>query len=343
MCLLSLYEHTKQRTHFTDIYKTEIKMVEPVIIVHGGAGDIPENRVPAKIKGVKLAASLGYKCLNSGGSILDAIEVAVRSMEDDEAFNAGYGSVLNLDAAVEMEASMQRGSDLQAGCVTLIRDIRHPISIARRVLEKTPHAMLGGDGARSFAISEGFETVPPSSLVTDAALQALEDFLNGGGGGRIEIGHKKDMGDGVGTVGAVAIDSEGRIAVATSTGGMTGKYVGRIGDTPQIGSGTYADDKIGGVSTTGHGETILKVCLAHSIIIGMEKGLSPQEATTQAIDAMTNRLTETAGAITLSNKGDIGMYFSSKMMAWCYVKAGKIHYGIKPNEHNIEDFDVNAP
>lgn len=92
----------------------------------------------------------------------------------------------------------------------------------------------------------------------------------------------------------------------------------------------------------GHGETILKVCLAHSIIIGMEKGLSPQEATTQAIDAMTNRLTETAGAITLSNKGDIGMYFSSKMMAWCYVKSGKIHYGIKPNEHNIEDFDVNT-
>lgn len=176
-------------------------------------------------------------------------------MEVDDFFNAGYGSVLNSEGDVEMDASIMDGSSLSVGCVTGIIDILHPISVARKVMEKTPHNFLASNGAMEFAIREGFEKLPAGSLVTDKAIAAWEKWKES----QIQVG-------GLGTVGVVAIDKYGNIAAATSTGGMTGKLPGRVGDTPLIGSGTYADNNIGGVSSTGNGEAIMKHVLTHDII-----------------------------------------------------------------------------
>ncbi|KAI8436065.1 hypothetical protein MSG28_004182 [Choristoneura fumiferana] len=170
-----------------------------------------------------------------------------------------YGSVLNLRGEVEMEASIMCGKSLDVGAVTLVKDFLHPISIAHKVLTESPHSLLGAEGAKIFALEKGFETVPPESLITQQAKDALQNFLKHGEFGRTEIGLQDE--GGVGTVGAVAVDAGGHVAVATSTGGMSGKAVGRIGDTPQIGSGTYADDKVGGVSTTDEVSNYSKKCV----------------------------------------------------------------------------------
>ncbi|XP_026324940.1 isoaspartyl peptidase/L-asparaginase-like [Hyposmocoma kahamanoa] len=317
------YPTQERRVEGSQGDRDDKQKIQPIIIVHGGAGDIANSKVQGKLDGVKLAVIAGQEVLNRGGSALDAVEAAVVSMEKDDNFNAGYGSVLNLRGEVEMEASMMSGTNLDVGAVTLIKDFPHPISIAHKVLTESPHAFLGGEGAKLFALEKGFTTVPPESLISGNAREALRKFLVHG-----ELGRAEDEG-GVGTVGAVAIDAQGSVAVATSTGGINGKAVGRIGDTPQIGSGSYADDKIGGVSITGHGESILKFCLAHSIIKLMEDGANANTATMNAVNAMTARLNNTAGVITLSNKGEVGIHFSSNRMSWAYVKDNKIFYGIE--------------
>lgn len=308
--------------------------MEPILLVHGGAGNIPNERVPGKLTGCKKSVQIGYKILKNGGSALDAVEAAVRYMEDDENFNAGYGSVLNLDGEVEMDASIMIGSNLNAGAVTVVRDIKNPISLARLVMEKTPHVLLAGAGANKFASENGISTVEPGSLVTKAAQQALENFKRKGGS-LTEIGHK-NPGD-VGTVGAVALDVNGHLAAATSTGGINGKMVGRSSDTCMIGSGTYADDEVAAISTTGHGETIAKFCLANSIIREMMHGQSAQDATEDVLKKMTARLNNTAGAITLDNKGEVGIFFTSEKMSWAYRKEDLLHFGIFPNQHETED------
>ncbi|XP_074026394.1 isoaspartyl peptidase/L-asparaginase isoform X3 [Leptinotarsa decemlineata] len=255
---------------------------EPIIIVHGGAGDTPDEWVPDKILGIKKSVSIGYKILKDGGSALDAVEAAVRVMEDLEEFNAGYGSVLNIDGEVEMDASIMLGENLKSGAVTLVKDIAHPIS----------------------------------------SLQNPGD---------------------VGTVGAVALDNKGNIAAATSTGGLTGKMVGRCSDSSIIGSGTYADNNIGAVSSTGvygHGESIAKFCLAHSIIKQMEYGKKVQIATEQSLKKLTQRLNRTAGAITLSKNGEPAIFFNTKRMAWAFQQGNKINFGIDPNQNETVDAQV---
>lgn len=248
--------------------------------MHGGAGDIPDSRDDGKLIGCKLAVRRGYAKLQATGSVLDAVEEAVRSMELDEYFNAGapissgsieipissnqflgygsvltiplnqflgYGSVLNLDGNVEMEASIMEGKTLKAGCCTLVEDIYHPISLARVVMDKTIHRFLGGKGVMKLAREQNMEILsPPGQLVTEYAKEALEEFkkhLEEGRDGTnalTEIGRRNE--GGVGTVGAIAIDSQGNVAAATSTGGITGKLPGRIGDTPILGAGNYADN-----------------------------------------------------------------------------------------------------
>lgn len=242
----------------------------------------------------------------NGGSALDAVEVAVRHMELDEAFNAGYGSVLTTDGTVEMEASVMDGKSLKAGCVAGLVDVKHPISLARRVMENTPHNFLGFNGAMRFARQQKVVFVPPGSHVTEYAQEALEDWKReksgpSGSFAKTEIGHSKDeKGD---TVGAVAVDQFGNFAVATSTGGITGKLPGRIGDTPVLGGGTYCDNRFAGVSTTGHGETIMKACLSHDIVKRIEYlGESAQEATEAAVKKMTERFFGTGGAITIDSE-----------------------------------------
>ncbi|XP_069691699.1 isoaspartyl peptidase/L-asparaginase-like isoform X7 [Periplaneta americana] len=306
------------------------KMVQPVMLVHGGAGDIPDNRVQQKIDGVCRAAKKGYAVLTSGGSVIDAVQAAVQVMEDDEAFNAGYGSVLNEDGEVEMDAIVMEGRDLKTGAVGAIKNVAHPVDVARLVMEKTPHVLLVGEGAKKFANDQGIPDVPVGYLVTKFAKQSLAQIKSGNGTPTSELG-------GVGTVGAVAVDTDGHLAVATSTGGTSGKMVGRVGDTPLPGCGGFADDDVGAVSTTGHGESIMRFCLAHTILELMKQGKFANEATKDACEAMTERVGDTAGAITLSNKGEVGISFTSRRMAWAYVTGENICYGIEQNDETCEN------
>jgi beta-aspartyl-peptidase (threonine type) len=301
--------------------------IEPVVLVHGGAGTISSDaKARQLVEGAKRAARAGYKTLTSGGSVVDAVQIAVELMENDPIFNAGLGSVLNVEGEVEMDASIMVGADLSAGAVTVVKDIKNPIALARLVMEKTSHVLLAGDGAKKFALSHGMVPLEPGALATDATREALDKWR----------AKQSEVPAVLGTVGAVAIDSEGRLAAATSTGGREGKLAGRSSDTCMIGSGTYADDKIGAVSTTGHGETIAKFCLAHAIIKAMENGEGADRATNSCIEKMTERLNNTAGAITLSCKGEVGVGFSTNRMSWAYVKGDQLHFGVDKNKKEFE-------
>lgn len=308
-------------------------MIEPVILVHGGAGDIPEWRVPLKMHGVRKAVKAGYEILsNTKGCVLDAVEAAIKVMEDDEAFNAGKGSVLTIKGTIEMDAIIMEGGNLKTGAVAGLSNVAHPVTVARLVMDTTPHIFLAGPGANDFAMEKGVPFVPDDELITDFARQALEDFIHGKGEATSELGKESKHG----TVGAVAIDRYGHMACATSTGGMTGKLPGRVGDTPLVGAGGYCDDASGACSATGHGESIARVCLCHHIIGLMQSGLGPKQATELALTNMHERTGGTAGAITLSNKGQVGIHFNSKRMAWAYAQNGEIHSGINPDEDEIE-------
>lgn len=339
--VLNLFYKNKQREKILSILSIKMARMDPIIIVHGGAGDISESRVPGKHNGVKVAVKIGYEILKHGGSALDAVEKAVNSMEEDPNFNAGYGACLNTKGEVEVEASIMDGKTLKSGCCTLLHDIMYPISVARKVMDKTNHNFIGGSAAMDFAKDQGFEILPAGSLVTEDAKKGLEHFLEQTRLGKSTIFAKTELDKHEpGTVGAVAIDIHGNIAVATSTGGITGKIPGRIGDTPLLGCGTYADNEVGGVSTTGHGETIMKFNLAQRILSEMRyKGSSAQEATKLQTEAMTQRLEGTGGAITLGKNREIGIYFTSKRMSWAYIsEPNELHYGINADERFSEKF-----
>ena len=250
-------------------------MTDPVVVVHGGAWDIPDRLVDVNLLGVEDAVEKGWGILKKSGSALDAVVArAVNRLEDNPMFDAGIGSVLTEDGTVEMDALIMDGATLGAGAVAGLRDIRHPIDLARIVMEKTPHVMMIGEGAQRLADKHVIEKVTQDKLVTDEARQELAEWLK-----------KKKLGASFGheTVGAVALDYRGNIAAATSTGGVTGKLVGRVGDVPIVGSGGYADNRIGGVSTTGHGESIMKVNLARLVLTYVEAGNHIQEACGQGL------------------------------------------------------------
>jgi L-asparaginase / beta-aspartyl-peptidase len=302
---------------------------EPIVLVHGGAGTIGPERVEAKYRGMRLAARLGYNKLMETGSVIDAVEEAVRAMEMDSAFNAGYGSVLNSEGNVQMDASIMDGQG-NVGCVAGVEEILHPISLARRVMDKTVHNFLAGDGAMRFARDQGFQILPPGSLISSYAKSSLDlwnEMLANGTALPSDVSNRPGE---VGTVGAVAFDEFGNMAAATSTGGMTGKMPGRVGDTPLIGGGTFCDSRHGCVSTTGHGETIMKVVLAKDIVSNIEHGdFDAQTATMVSLSAMTGRYEETAGAITIDRNGFVGKFHTSPQMGWAYQRGNEVHYGIQ--------------
>ena len=206
------------------------------------------GQVDVNIGGVEEAVGRGWGVLKKRGSALDAVVAAVNSLEDNPVFDAGIGSVLTEDGTVEMDAMIMDGATLGAGSVAGLRDIRHPIDLARLVMEKTPHVLMIGEGAQRLADKYHVERLTQDKLVTDEARQELAEWLK----------KKKLASRGHDTVGAVALDHKGNIAAATSTGGVTGKLVGRVGDVPIVGSGGYADNQIGGASSTSHGESIMK-------------------------------------------------------------------------------------
>src|SRR5580704_15835930 len=232
--------------------------------IHGGAGTMPRADMTGAAErkyraGLQEALDAGYDVLRGGGSSLDAVTRAVVLLEDNPLFNAGHGAVFTLDGRNELDASIMDGNGLRAGAVCGVMRIKNPIELARAVMERSEHVMLAAAGAAEFAASQGIEFVPQSYFYTPERWQQLERIRSGDRG---LSGHTISH---VGTVGAVALDSRGHLAAATSTGGMTGKRFQRIGDSPVIGAGTYADDRSCAVSATGHGEIFLRCAVAHDI------------------------------------------------------------------------------
>ncbi|XP_053566406.1 isoaspartyl peptidase/L-asparaginase [Bombina bombina] len=300
--------------------------MKPVIVVHGGAGTIVKEYEDQYRSGVNRAALKGYNVLKQGGSALTAVEEAVVVMEDDTLFNAGCGSVLNEEGEVEMDAIIMDGKNLASGAVSAVRCIANPIKLARLVMEKTDHMLLTSKGASLFAKSQGIQEVPGETLISERSRERWKTNLKPGSNPVVsQIG--------LGTVGAVAIDSEGNVACATSTGGLTNKMVGRVGDTACIGSGGYADNIVGAVSTTGHGESIMKMVLAKQVLHYMEQGMTAEEAAEAGLNTMKTRVDGFGGVIVVSRSGDWAAKFSTKQMTWAVVKADVLQFGIYHNEN----------
>ena len=287
------------------------------IIVHGGAWNIPDDQVDAHHDGCQEAVRTGRRVLDDGGTALDAVEAAVRSMEDDPTFDAGRGSFLNRDGEVEMDAIIMDGDDLGFGAVAAVQCVRHSVTLARRVMEGTEHCLLVGRGATAFARHIGMEIVPTTELLTPRELARLKEIQNQKGfRSRSAF---EDLPPKKGTVGAVARDAKGRIAAATSTGGTPNKMPGRVGDSALVGCGTYADSRSAGVSATGWGETIMKVTLARRVCEGVERGLLPHQATRDAITYLSGRVDGLGGLICLDRHGQVGHFFNTPRMAVAWV------------------------
>lgn len=318
--------------------KTSKSPIEPCVIVHGGAGTIPASREEGKVKGVRKAACVGYRTLIESESAILAVEKAVNVMEFDEYFNAGYGSVLTSEGNVEMDASIMCGRTLNFGCVSLVTDILHPISLARVVMQKSRHKCLSEQGAKNFARLNGIPILyPPGQLVTDFTSNFMQSFVNEQHLKSDMFKHREKIFEAIGetgTVGAVAIDALGNIAVATSTGGIGGKLHGRIGDTPIIGCGTYCDNRFGGISSTGHGDILMRACLAHDVIKRIEYLKEDiQTASENSCKKMLQDFKGTGGVVGLDQNGNVSIAFTSQRMAWAYQKSTTLHYGIKTNDN----------
>ncbi|MBX5484307.1 MAG: isoaspartyl peptidase/L-asparaginase [Myxococcaceae bacterium] len=280
------------------------------IIVHGGAGPArSDDDAEAARQGCLLAARAGYAVLARGGSALDAVEEAVRTLEDDPQFNAGIGSCLTADGDVEMDASLMEGATLRAGAVALVRGVRNPIRLARCVMERTPHLFLAGEGAMRLAREQGLPILSPAELITPRALARWR-----------EAKAKGAASPSGGTVGAVALDAHGHLAAATSTGGMNGKWSGRIGDTPVIGAGTYADDAGGAASATGHGEAILRVGLTRMVVAQLCAGAEAQSAAEVGLGALA-RIGGEGGVIVIDRSGRVGCAFNTARMSHAFIDA----------------------
>jgi L-asparaginase / beta-aspartyl-peptidase len=273
----------------------------PTIIVHGGAGANPSEAGEFR-QGVRAAVLAGWRVLADGGSALDAVESAVRALEDDPRFNAGRGSVLNRDGVIEVDASIMEGDRLQCGAVAALTRIANPITVARRVLEARRHILLVGDGAFAFARSVGISECDPASLVTDRQRKRHAELA------------LKPVAPGGGTVGAVALDRSGTIAAATSTGGTLGKLPGRVGDSALIGCGTYADSSIGGVSCTGDGEAIVRVVLGHRALGYLKDADDPDYAAKVAVDLLVDEGGGQGGLILIDWRGRAGFATSTCLM-----------------------------
>jgi L-asparaginase / beta-aspartyl-peptidase len=282
------------------------------LVIHGGAGVIEKaNITPEKERelraGLDRALAAGSKILESGGTSLDAVEAAVRVLEDDPNFNAGRGSVLTYDGRTEMDASIMDGRTRAAGAVTGVTTTKNPISLARTVMEKSEHVFLSREGADQFSRQQGLEQVPRDYFETPLRRRQLDEFKSKKVGA-LDIEYK------FGTVGAVAVDSNGHVAAATSTGGMTGKRWGRIGDSPIIGAGTYADDRGCAVSGTGWGEFFIRVGVAHEICARMRlDGTAAQKAADQVMEEV-KALGGDGGVIMVTPKGDMVYSFNTPGM-----------------------------
>jgi beta-aspartyl-peptidase (threonine type) len=282
------------------------------LVVHGGAGVIERSKLtPEKDREIRAALDrsleAGSKVLAGGGTALDAVEASVRVLEDDPNFNAGRGSVFTYDGRIEMDASIMDGRTRAAGAVTGISSTKNPISLARAVMEKSDHVFLSREGADAFSREQGLEQAPASYFETDFRRRQLEE-LKTKKVSALEVEYK------YGTVGAVALDSSGQVAAATSTGGMTGKRWGRIGDSPIIGAGTYADQRGCAVSATGWGEYFIRVGVAHAICARMQLGKQGAQSAADAVMDEVKQLGGDGGVIVVSPAGEMVYSFNTAGM-----------------------------
>jgi L-asparaginase / beta-aspartyl-peptidase len=292
------------------------------LALHGGAGSLPRSEMSdEREKGYRAALAealaVGYTVLEGGGSSLDAVTRAVVLLEDNPLFNAGHGAVFTLEGHNELDASIMDGSTLKAGAVCGVTHIKNPIELARAVMESSDYVLLSGAGAEDFALSRGFEFVPQSYFFTQARWRQLERIRSGDANlSALTISH-------VGTVGAVALDERGSLAAATSTGGMTGKRFSRIGDSPIIGAGTYADNRSCAVSATGHGEVFIRAAVAHDIGARMRYGgRSLARAVHEVVLEELPALRGEGGVIAIDRQGEIAMEFNSEGMFRASRRAG---------------------
>jgi L-asparaginase / beta-aspartyl-peptidase len=284
------------------------------IAIHGGAGAMPRASLSAEREqryraGLAAALDSAYRVLETGGSSLDAVATAVRILEDDECFNAGRGAALTRDGGAELDAAIMEGSKLRAGAVASVRHVKNPVDLARRVMEKSRHVLLVGLGAEEFALEEKFTLVPNHYFRTAERLEQLQSEQRG-----------ERVSDLVppapqGTVGAVALDTRGDLAAATSTGGMTNKRPGRVGDSPIVGAGTYAKNGVCAVSATGHGEYFIRAVAAHHVCAAVEyRGLPLQAAVHELLHKVLLGLGGNGGLIAIGAQGEIVMEFSTEGM-----------------------------
>ena len=298
-------------------------MNKPVLVIHGGGWAIPDDMVDAHLNGIRAALAAGWRELEHGGSSLDSVEAAVMVMEDDEAFDAGRGSFLNRDGRVQLDALMMDGATLRAGGVGCVERLRNPIHVARIVLEDSPHVYFVGPGAERFAAEHGIPLNDNEELVIEREVQRLRR-LQAEGESKLDVFSASHD-----TVGAIALDADGNLAAATSTGGTLNKTPGRVGDSSLVGCGCYADNESAGVSTTGWGEPIMKLVLAKWTADRVAAGSPPQQAASEAITYLQRRLSGHGGIIVLDGQGRLGIAHNTPRMAWGFATQEQQACGIK--------------
>lgn len=317
------------------------------LIVHGGAGAMARDRYDAAREGCREAALAGWEVLRRGGGALDAVQAAITALENNPGFNAGTGAVLTTDGRAQLDAGIMDGETLQAGAVAGVERVKNPIALARRVLE-SPHVLLMGAGAEQFATASGMALCDPAALITPAQYARWQRGYRAGDAVNVEpagvdIGAIADSAstaaslngavraDGEpihsdahkhGTVGAVAVDTRGNVAAGASTGGIAAKHPGRVGDTPIVGAGFYAENDLGGVSSTGHGEDFIRLLLARRALDAIAAGRSAQAAAIEAIRLLDRRVHGDGGLILLDAWGRVGYARNTLSMAHAFIIEG---------------------
>lgn len=317
-------------------------MRTPILLVHGGAWAIPDDAAAAHENGVRNALEAGHRILTRGGTAIDAVEAAVIVLEDDPTFDAGRGSFLTSDGRVQLDALLMDGGRMKAGGVACVERLRNPIKAARLVLEQSPHVYFVGIGAEEFAQSHGMALIENTELVLDRERERLKVARQREAAGLVDAtfsGLEDDKGPETAipriidsshdTVGAVALDTHGNIAAATSTGGTLNKTPGRVGDSSLIGCGCYADNFSAAVSLTGWGEPIMKLVLGKWATDRVAAGSAPEFAAREAISYLHNRLGGHGGIILLGPDGRFGMAHNTPAMAWGLATANGLETGLK--------------
>jgi beta-aspartyl-peptidase (threonine type) len=298
----------------------------PVLVIHGGAWAMPDDMVEAHLNGVRNALAAGWRVLAAGGSALDAVEEAVVIMEDDETFDAGRGSFLNRDGKVQLDALIMDGSTLRAGGVGCVERLRNPVRAARKILSESPHVYFVGEGAEHFAAEHGVPLCRNEELVIPREVARLREYQAQAANGGNDLFAPTISHD---TVGAIALDREGNIAAATSTGGTLNKAPGRLGDSSLIGCGCYADNLSAAASTTGWGEPIMKLVLAKWTADRVQAGNLPEWAAQEAMNYLKQRLNGHGGIIVLDASGKFGIAHNTPRMAWAFKTEQKEEAGVE--------------